>query len=51
MLIKKQNNSHQSSLLTGPDGFLNKSEIVVSVVFTRKILVVLTIENVCFLNE
>ena len=51
MLIKEQNNSHQSSLLTGPVGFLSRSKIIVSVVFTRKISVVLTIENVCFLNE
>ena len=28
MLIKKQNNSHQSSLLTGPNGFLNSSKLM-----------------------
>ena len=28
MLIKEQNNSHQSSLLIGPDGFLSSSNLL-----------------------
>ena len=47
MLIKEQNNSNQSSLSIGPNGFLNSAKKCICF-FIGKIIAVPSFKNVCF---
>ena len=55
MLIKDQNNSHRSLLLIGPKILSKQFQIIVFIIFTRKIWFVLTFsflrKKISFLNE
>ena len=51
MLIQKQNNSNQSSLLIGQKGLISSSNLMYLVSLTRKFMVALTFKFVWYLTN